>query len=46
MNSRIIAMVGVGLMLGGMIAVEGIVAGVEMAVVGRTGRRTGHRIGC
>lgn len=50
MNSRIIAMVGVGWMLGGMIAVGGIVAtsgrGVEMAVVERTGRRTGGRIGC
>ena len=50
MNSRIIAMVGVGLMLGGKIAVEGIVAtssrGVEMAIGGRTGKRTGGRIGC
>jgi hypothetical protein len=42
-----IAMVGVGLMLGGMSAVEGIVATsgreVEMTIVGR---RTGGMIGC
>ena len=50
MNSKIIAMVEVGLMLGGKITVERRVAtsgrGVDMAIVGRTGRRTGGRIGC